>query len=183
MGFDPTVWRRRSIRLKGYDYSQVGAYFVTICAQNRECRFGEVVDGAIKLSASGEMVLSVWNDLPVRFPGIALDEFIVMPNHVHGIVVLNVSVGAGLVPAPDASQGTTISPSLADVVQAFKSLTTDAYTKAVKAGLFPGFHKRLWQRNYYESILRSDIELAKTRQYIQDNPARWDGDQENPDRQ
>ena len=162
--------------LEGIRLQPAWRLFVTICTQNREYRFGEVLNGAINLSASGEMVLKIWNDLPARFPGVTLDEFIVMPNHVHGILILEGAVGADLVSARDASQN----PSLPRVIQAFKSLTTNAYTEAVKAGLFLTFHGRLWQRNYYEGILRGDIELAKARQYIQDNPARWENDEENP---
>jgi len=88
MPYDPTRHHRRSIRLKGYDYSQAGAYFVTICTQDRACLFGKVVNGEMRLNDAGRMVLAEWNMLPERFPHVVLDAFVVMPNHVHGIVVI-----------------------------------------------------------------------------------------------
>ena len=88
MKYDPSRHHRRSIRLKGYDYSQAGAYFITLCAQDRECLFGEVVDGEMRLNDAGRMIESVWNEIPLFYPGVDIDEFAVMPNHVHGIVIL-----------------------------------------------------------------------------------------------
>ena len=88
MKYDPQKHHRRSIRLKGYDYSQGGAYYVTIVAQNRACLFGEVVDGEMQLNEAGKMLQAEWEALPQRFPNIELDEFIVMPNHFHGVVVV-----------------------------------------------------------------------------------------------
>lgn len=96
MKHDPDRYHRRSIRLKGYDYSQAGAYFVTICTQGRECLFGEVVDGEMRLNEAGQMVHRIWNDLFVKYPDIEIDEFVVMPNHFHGIIII---VGAPLVGA------------------------------------------------------------------------------------
>ena len=89
MKYDPDKHHRRSIRLKGYDYSQAGAYFVTICTQDRECLFGDVVDGEMRLNDAGQMVHRIWNDLSVKYPDIEMDEFVVMPNHVHGIIMLS----------------------------------------------------------------------------------------------
>src|SRR5512135_2910342 len=88
MKHDPDKHHRRSIRLKGYDYSQSGAYFVTICTQNRECLFGDIVDGKMRLNDAGRMIHRTWNDVPIKYPNIEIDEFIVMPNHVHGIIVI-----------------------------------------------------------------------------------------------
>jgi REP element-mobilizing transposase RayT len=100
MPYDPTRHHRRSIRLKGYDYSQAGAYFITICTQDRACLFGKVVNGEMQLNDAGRMVLAEWNMLPERFPHVVLDAFVVMPNHVHGIVVITN-------PAPDDTATTT----------------------------------------------------------------------------
>ena len=103
MKYDPEKHRRRSIRLKGYDYAQAGAYFVTICTQNRECLFGDVVDGAMRLNEFGEIVRLTWEDLPNHVANIVLDAFVVMPNHAHGIIFITDSVGdvgAGSEPAP-----------------------------------------------------------------------------------
>lgn len=88
MKCDPARHHRRSIRLKGYDYTQAGAYFVTIVTQGRECLFGELVDGVMQLNAAGWMIQSVWEEMPVFYPGVDKDEFVVMPNHIHGIIVL-----------------------------------------------------------------------------------------------
>src|SRR3972149_5525612 len=92
MTYDPERHHRKSIRLPGYDYGQAAAYFVTICTQDRECMFGDVVEGQIALADPGRMGESVWRALPEHYPGVALDEFVVMPNHLHGIIIL---VGAG----------------------------------------------------------------------------------------
>src|SRR3990170_2943541 len=95
MPYDPTRHHRRSIRLPGYDYTQPGAYFVTICTQNRECVFGEVADGEMMSSGAGQMVERIWNELPHHYPGVEVDAFAVMPNHVHGIIVLVVAANTG----------------------------------------------------------------------------------------
>jgi len=89
MKYDPDIHHRRSIRLREYDYSSTGAYFVTTCTQGRECLFGDVVDEAIRLDPAGESVWAAWDELPERFPNIVMDEFVVMPNHFHGIIILN----------------------------------------------------------------------------------------------
>ncbi len=174
---------RRSIRLKGYNYAQEGAYFVTICTQGRACLFGRIEEEAVLLSGAGWMVQTVWESLPRRFSGVELDAYVIMPNHLHGIVVL---VGAPLVgalaragtrPAP-----TKTDPALGDIVGAFKSIASNLYIRGVlEAGWLP-FHRRLWQRNYYEHIIRNRADLARIRQYINDSPAHWVDDPENPAR-
>ena len=198
---------RRSIRLKDYDYSQLGAYFVTLVTQDRSCLFGDVVDGAVQLNDAGRMVEAVWDDLPRRFPGIDLDAFVVMPNHVHGIIVIVGAVGAPPADAPapagapdpvgaplvgahdvDARDArattrvapTRVAPTLGDVVGAYKSVTTVKYTRAVQALDWPTFRRRLWQRNYYERVVRDDAALDRTRRYILDNPAQWGSDGQHP---
>jgi hypothetical protein len=88
MKLNPKIYDRRSIRLQGYDYSQAGAYFVTICAQNRECLFGDIADGEMRLNDAGQMVQTVWDEIPAHYPGIDIDAFVVMPNHIHGIIVI-----------------------------------------------------------------------------------------------
>ncbi|MFN3614580.1 MAG: transposase [Rubrimonas sp.] len=221
MKYDPERHHRRSIRLKGYDYSQPGAYFVTICTQDRACLFGEVVDGVMQLSGPGRMVETVWHELPHFYPGVDIDGFVVMPNHIHGIVVL---VGAALRgrPAPrgrphsgqaravdsgqprghDLGQPQGVAPtgpigqprghhlgqprgvaptmSLPDVVRRFKTLTSRRYADGVHQWGWMPFPGRLWQRNYYEHIIRSEESLNRIRQYILDNPMRWSFDRENP---
>jgi len=179
MGFDPARHQRRVIRLQGYDYSQAGAYFVTVCTQNRTPLFGDVVDGDLLLNDAGRMVTAEWLALPARFPTIELDAFVVMPNHLHGIIVTTtIPVGAALVAAPMPSIKTT--PSLGSIVGAFKSRATVEYILGVKTHAWPAFHGRLWQRNYYEHVIRNDESLDRIRQYIYDNPARWAHDPDNP---
>ncbi len=109
MKYNPNIHQRHSIRLKGYDYAQAGAYFVTVCTYQRECLFGEVMDGELRLNAMGGIVRAGWQALPHHYQNVELDQFITMPNHVHGIIVLTDvvgavrAVGAGLKPAPCAS--------------------------------------------------------------------------------
>ncbi|MBI5694462.1 MAG: transposase [Nitrospirae bacterium] len=171
MKFNPDIHNRRSIRLKDYDYAKKGLYFITIVTQYRECLFGEVIDGHMKLNDSGHAVLSVWDDIPVHYPGAELDTCVIMPNHLHGIVVLN--VGAG----PCARPGFL---SLPDVMQRFKSMSTHRYKQGVIEENWRVFPGRLWQRGYYERIIRNNDELQPIREYIHDNPRMWATDEENP---
>ena len=177
--------RRRSIGLRGYDYAQAGAYFVTICTQNRECLFGEVVDGAMHPNEMAEIVATVWNDLPQHYSGVDVDAFVIMPNHVHGIVILSgttASVGAGPCACSGAGQPRGVAPtlSLPDVVHRFKSLTTARYRRGSAREGWPPFAGRLWQRNYYEHVIRDEGEMNRVREYIVTNPADWAQDENNP---
>ncbi len=164
---------RRSIRRHGYDYAQDGIYFVTICIEKRLSLLGEFADEQLRLNKCGEMVETLWLALPSRFPRIALDEYVVMPNHFHGVVVFH---------APTITNGATtkVVPTIGDVVGAWKSLTTNAYIQGVEDFGWPNFPKRLWQRNYYEHIIRSERDLDAIREYIRLNPTCWEKDAENP---
>ena len=160
-GVEPQTRSRESLRLANYDYGQPGAYFVTIVAQGRECLFGEIFDGEMDLNPAGHMVTKVWRALPSRFPNVMVDNFTVLPNHIHGIVeITNVSmpphettlVGAPLVGArPKAPTGpskeeratTRVAPTLGAVIGAFKSLTTVKYTRGVTYKAWPPFEERL----------------------------------------
>ena len=176
----PTNPRRRSLRLTGYDYAQAGAYFVTICTRDRVCLFGEVVEGSMRLNAAGELATKLWSDIPTRFPETDLDLFIVMPNHVHGITVLPERlVGAPLVGA--RSQKTAV-PAVGTIVGAFKSIFALKYIRGVKENDWQPFHRSVWQRNYYEHVIRDEADLGRVRRYIDENPLRWDFDDENPQR-
>ena len=187
MDHNPDIQRRRSIRLKGYAYSQAGAYFVSIVTQGRECCFGDVIGKDMRLNDAGRMAHRVWESLPLRFPGVETDYFVVMPNHLHGIVIMNNlprNPGGGAAVKDRAAAGdratTRVAPTLGRVVGAYKSLTTLEYTRGVKTCNWPTFEGRLWQRNYYEHIVRDDESLSRIRQYISDNPAQWMFDKENP---
>jgi len=193
--YDPTRHHRRSIRLPAYDYTQPGAYFVTICSQNRECLFGDVINEEMILNQRGEMVERTWRELAECYPGVEVDAFVIMPNHVHGIIVLVEAgplgvgpVGAGPRACPEGPgacpgrpQGVAPTMSLPDVVHRFKSLTTARYRTGVLQDGWQPFPGRLWQRNYYEHVIRDEEELNRIRQYIIDNPGRWQDDVENPD--
>jgi REP element-mobilizing transposase RayT len=167
-GQEPEQLGRRSIRLKGYDYSQAGGYYITIVTQLRESFFGKICDGEMIFNDAGRMVNIEWGALQERFPNIETDVFQVMPNHLHGILVIHnpEPVGAGLVPAHDPAHDpglvpahptkvtTKIIPTLGEIVGAFKSITTHKYIQGVNEFAWPVFYKKLWQRNYYEHILR-----------------------------
>ena len=179
---------RKSMRLREYDYSLPGAYFITIVTQSRLCLFGEVTDGKVRPNEAGEMIQQNWEELPHRFPSIEIDAFVVMPNHIHGIVIAQKPVGASLVGARvGKNQGiepeiaTSMSaPSLGDVVGAYKSLTTVEYGRGVNAYGWWRFPGRLWQRNYYEHAIRNEQEMDRAREYIVNNPIEWGMDPENP---
>jgi REP element-mobilizing transposase RayT len=187
-----TTRHRRSIRLAGYDYRQAGAYFVTICTQNRESVFGDVVEGQMILNGAGQRVESVWRQLPQHYPGVDVDAFAIMPNHVHGIIILvgagpcacpgprACPEGAGARPDSGQPQGVVPTMSLPDVVHRFKSLTTARYRRGIHNDGWQPFPGRLSQRNYYEHVIRNEEDLNRARQHIGDNPARWEQDPENP---
>ena len=152
---------RKSIRLKGYDYSQPGRYFVTVCVQDRECLFGDVVRGEMRLNNAGRIVADTWTALSNRFSSMNADEFIVMPNHVHGIIVFRaqqaaplqraiykIVVGAGLA-LPATS--TSLPAALGDAIRAFKSISAIGVNHLLKRVGRP-----LWQRNYYEHVIRNE---------------------------
>ena len=164
---------RRPIRIPEYDYTQPGAYFVTICTWQRECIFGEVVDEKMRLNGYGEIVETCWNELKGHYENIEMDEMIVMPNHIHGIINI---VGATLAVAQKERPA-----KLGHVVGGFKSLSVKCcleHIKRKKPGMILG---KLWQRNYYEHVIRDDVELAKTREYIVNNPMKWELDENYPD--
>ena len=154
---------RKSIRLKHYDYSQAGFYFVTICVQHRLQLFGEVRHAQMILNPAGLMVKTVWDEMSAYYQGIATHGFVVMPNHVHGIVQI-------------LTLGGEVTFSLADIVHRFKSLTTTRYIKGVNANGWPRFNKRLWQRNYHEHVIRDQKGYNQLSEYIQFNPLRWQED-------
>jgi REP element-mobilizing transposase RayT len=174
MNDDADKRHRRSVRLKGYDYSASGAYFVTICTQNRACLFGEVRNGAVALNRAGEIAQSSWNGLPARFSWIGLDAFVVMPNHVHGIILVGAQFIAPATVFGNRKTGVmNHAPTLGEIVRAYKA----ASTRFIRQAGIPNF---AWQRNYYEHVVRSEESLNRIRQYIVENPARWEFDRENP---
>lgn len=202
MAYDPERHHRRSIRLRGYDYAQPGAYFVTICVQDRRCVLGDVLNGEMVLADAGRIVQACWDDLPNHYPHVQLDTFVIMPNHVHGIIVLvedHVVVGAGLRPAPTEPAPTEPAPAkpaptkptptepaptkpppkrhgLPEIVRAFKSFSARRINE-----MHDDASKPFWQRGFYEHIVRNERELDTIRQYILDNPLKWAVDRSNPE--
>ncbi|WP_017259785.1 transposase [Pedobacter arcticus] len=204
MKYDPRIHHRRSIRLKGYDYSKAGAYFITICCEKMACRFGEVNEDGMMLNELGEIAYAEWIKLAERFDCFELDVFQIMPNHMHGIIVLkdvDVNVGAtlavaqtpaahiDLVKLDDSAKpndlaeldvqaerfraGASPAPtaSVPDIVGAYKSLVSNTCLK-----IFKSKNKtmgKLWQRNYYEHIIRDERAYQNISHYIINNPAKW----------
>jgi REP element-mobilizing transposase RayT len=232
MPYNSNIHHRRSIRLKRYDYTQRGAYFVTICTHQRNCLFGEIVDGEIKLNTNGEIARGSWLSIPRHFKNVELDEFVIMPNHLHGIIIIDSSevvgealanqdfsqlfsevVGEALANqdfsqlfsevagealanqdcskqqnlssqcfAPTVYTGETVKingtkpQSLAAITQNYKSVSTRQINRMNKAK-----GNVIWQRNYYEHIIRNEEALNNIREYIVNNSINWVKDQENPD--
>ncbi|HZX13311.1 MAG TPA: transposase [Thermodesulfobacteriota bacterium] len=170
--YDPNKQHRRSIRLKGYDYTQVGAYFVTICTQHRECLFGEVVDGEMQVNEFGQSVADCWQWLGNQYPYIVIDEWVVMPNHLHGIIVIMEDQCRG---------GSRTAPTeikrkpLGQLIGAFKTVSTKRINEMRSTPV-----AFVWQRNYYEHIVRDEETFNLIRQYVADNPLNWTLDRENP---
>ncbi len=155
---------RRSIRLKGYDYANSGAYFLTIVTQGRACLFGEIVNAETRLNDAGSVIERWWFELNNKFRTVETDDFVIMPNHFHGIVVI-ADVGADLCVGP-VGTGAHIGAPLPAIVQWFKTMTTNEYLRGVKTSGWAPFQGRLWQRNYYEHIIRDEESLNRIRQYI-----------------
>ncbi len=168
---------RRSIRLPEYDYTQPGAYFVTLVTRQREPLFGVVAEGDVRLTAAGEAVWEVWKSLPGRYPQIELDTAVVMPNHFHGILWINESVGAihELPLPPDERRSSRRKMLLPLVIGYFKMNSAKRINQILGSQGAP-----IWQRNYYEHIIRDKRELSRIRQYICANPLQWELDSENP---
>lgn len=169
---------RRSIRLQGYDYTQDGAYFVTLCAYRRTLLFGDVFDEEMELSTLGCIVLEEWERTPSIRAEIELDTFVIMPNHFHAILFVMGNERRGAPPcAPTETSPKLMRPprSLGSLIAGFKSATTRRIN-AVR--LTPG--EPVWQRNYYEHIIRSEDALNQIRQYVQNNPANWLSDENHP---
>jgi putative transposase len=177
--YNPEKHHRRSIRLRDYDYSQTGAYFVTICSWNRECIFGDILDGDIRLNEFGQIVKKEWLQTGDIRHNLELDEFIIMPNHIHGIIVLNDIVGATRRVARNWAihriAPTLQSNSIGSIIGQFKSIVSKQINLIRNTPGFP-----VWQRNYYEHIIRNEDELNRVREYIINNPLQWADDENNP---
>lgn len=204
MTYKKPIHNRKSIRLRGYDYSKQGFYFITICTQNRAHLFGTINNGNMILHKSGQMVKTWYYELQNKFPDIICHEMIIMPNHFH-CIIQNVGyvVGADLRVCPNypnidnhitkniikpydhhnvektgpgGIQGEHIGSPLHHVVQWFKTMTTNAYIRGVKTQHWKPFDGKLWQRNYYENIISNEQSYHRISNYIIQNPQMWKGD-------
>ena len=167
--------RRRSIRLRGYDYSTPGAYFITVCTQNRLPLFGEVANDKMASNRLGEVVQNSWEKLPDHYDDLILDAFVLMPNHVHGVIILEdgtTGVGAGFKPALPASRRRHGVP---EIVRAFKTFSARRINKMRESPGTP-----VWQRGFYDHVIRNQHELGRVRAYVMDNPRKWSEDVDNP---
>jgi len=209
MQYDPKIHHRRSIRLAGFDYSTPGPYFVTICTHNRHCLFGCINDGDMITNDAGPMISHWWTELGSKYARVQPDLHIIMPNHFHGIVIIEgdpipdgpvppafnrMAVGAALRGRPTTSdaarahaiideaapEGAHAGAPLPDIIGWLKTITTNEYIRGVKERGWPRFDGHLWQRDYYERVIRSEDELLKVRQYVNNNPAKWEDDPNHP---
>ena len=172
-----TARKRRSVRLRGFDYSELGNYFITICTAGKKHILGAIQDRRMILSPAGKAVRAAWFDLPGRYPSIELREFVVMPNHVHAIVSLTQPIRRALRGAASSAptNGKPVPcPTLGEIVRAFKSLSAIEVNHVLDHS-----GQAVWQRSYYEHIIRHAKEYDQIRRYIADNPIRWDEDPEN----
>jgi REP element-mobilizing transposase RayT len=208
MAYHPNIHHRKSIRLKGYDYSQAGLYFITICVQDRECLFGNIENGEMILNDAGQMVEKWYYELGNKYPDIKCHEMMVMPNHFHCIFENIGTVGADLRVCPDTNtnepshriaptgepsilngqshrialtgepqiSGEHIGSPLHRVIQWLKTMSTNEYIRGVKQLGWQPFNGKLWQRNYWEHIIRNEQSYQRISEYIINNPKNWNND-------
>jgi putative transposase len=179
MAYDWNIHHRRSIRLQDYNYSQAGAYFITICSHERRCIFGEITSGIMHPNELGELVIAEWQRTSVVRPNVQLDCHIVMPNHFHGIIVIHERVGATRRVAQNiAGASHRLAPtrfradSLGAIIAQFKSKATKQIRATTGDSIF-----QVWQRNYYEHVIRNEADLAEKREYIDNNALKWELDE------
>ncbi|VEN75340.1 conserved hypothetical protein [Candidatus Desulfarcum epimagneticum] len=181
LAYHPEKHHRRSLRLKAYDYSKSGAYFVTICARNRECLFGDITDGRMAHSDSGRIASESWLWMGDQYGHVILDAWTIMPNHMHGIVFISGGRGGSrTAPVSSTAAPRCILPvnrrkPLGRLIGSFKTVSTKRINQMRDT---PG--EKIWQRNYYEHIIRNDKELTRVREYIDQNVLKWEWDRENP---
>jgi len=174
MQYNPDLHRRQSLRLKEYDYSQNGYYFVTVCTYQKECLFGEINNGKMVLNECGLIVKQCWHESSNHFLNIKLDKFAIMPNHIHGIITIDNCRGTACRAPTYESFGNPVPGSMPTIIRSFKSAVTKQINILRNSPQTP-----VWHRNYYEHVIRNDAELNKIREYIITNSVMWDLDNEN----
>lgn len=161
---------RKKLRLAGYNYKSSGLYFVTFCTEDRQPLFGEIINGKMEYNDAGYMVFNVFKNLKNRYFSVDVDNFVIMPNHVHAIIILE---------RLERTWKSAPTDSLSDVIKKIKTYTTRCYMQGVYERNWIPFDKKLWQRGYYEHIIRDEISLNRIREYILNNPLQWEIDHEN----
>ena len=205
MSYDPKKHHRRSIRLKGYDYSQEGLYFITLCVQHKECLFGHIVDHQMVLNDAGNCIEKWVDELKNKYPGIDFGEYVVMPNHFHCIIEIlsrnlvekgEREIGRDVDREKDAHTGAPqqatqrqrtsekygmdnkqYNATIGDMMDWFKTMSTNEYIRGVKTYNWKRFDRKLWQVNYWEHIIRNQLSYESISGYSADNPTRWRDDQ------
>lgn len=168
---------RKPNRIRNFDYSQSGYYFVTICVKNREEWFGKIINGKMVLNKFGKIANNVWLNIPIHYQNVILDEFVIMPNHIHGIIIikqLHQTVGTGQCPVPTINKNIKYGL-ISKIINGFKNITTKKIRYVYGK---PSFR---WQRSFYDHIIRNEQSLFAIRQYIKDNPSKWNDDRNNPE--
>ncbi len=171
--YNAQMHRRSSIRLKSFDYNSPTEYFVTICTYERECFFGEIQFGKMRLSQVGTIARQCWMDIPDHFSNIELDEYKVMPNHVHGIIRVLFRVGTRHAVSLHRQFSKPIRGSISTIIGSFKSATTKICHDV-------GIPEFAWQPRFHDHIIRDQNDLNRIRKYIRDNVENWEMDEENP---
>lgn len=160
---------RKTPRLQGYDYSLEGGYFVTVCTRARRRLFGEIQNEEMNLNEAGKMIVLWWNKIPEKFKRVDLDAFVVMPDHVHGVLFLNEEK---ILNSSDAQEDKISRVTLFQVLQWFKTMTTNAYIRGVKENGWLPYSEKLWERSFYDHIIRNDADLNRIREYVSGNPCK-----------
>lgn len=201
MKYNPAIHHRRSIRLKDYDYSQSGLYFITICCKDKICHFGKIENNEMVLNDAGDMVIQCWLAIPQHFPHAVLHEYVIMPNHIHGIIQLTDAVGANNHSPKNNNDETYVknfssdnsddqmwtknilSDNIDNLTRAKNisplrgtSQTIGSIVRGVKIGVTKYFGYSIWQRNYFEHIIRNQRSYQHIANYILNNPAKWEDD-------
>ena len=163
--------KRKYPRLKEYDYSRIGAYFVTICSKDKRKAFGEIIDQEVILNGTGKIVEQHWQQISKHFPNVELESYVVMPNHLHGIIVIESRVTACRDRDNTESFGKPVRGSLSTIIRSFKSAVTRCFNQQGKSPF------NLWQRSFYEHVIRNEADMARVCEYIHENPFRWNLDE------
>jgi len=165
---------RQSLRINRYNYAQAGAYFITICTFEKLELFGHITDGTMVINDLGQIVGEEWIKTPIIRPNILLDQFIVMPNHVHGIIIINHEIRRGVLQYAPTNKLCSPSQTIGAIIRGYKSATTKRINEHRQTP-----KRYVWQRNYFDHIIRNDRDLNNIQQYIVNNPAKWDNDEYN----